>query len=276
MEDVGEKTRATYSVPPVERALRVLRHIAAGHDCASIAAASSELGINRTTLLRILHTLQNERMIEPRVSGQGYRLGVGLIGLAAGAMSDRNVITVSRPRLSTLASDTGLSAHLAVLDGQEIVYLIREVPNAHLVSNIREGSRLPAHATTMGRILLAQLSEDKVRDLYSCTPMPEFTKVTATSIDDLLIQLAGDRQAGIVWSDGNFEPTIGSCACVVRNLTGAAVAAINLSGAASEFTRGTDRAEAIYDAIEGAATDISAGLGYIGDPKTASRADHIP
>ncbi|QPM92232.1 IclR family transcriptional regulator [Pseudooceanicola algae] len=262
--------RPTYGVPPVTRAIKVLRHVASGHGCTNISAASKALGINRTTLIRLLHTLAEERMIEWQGEGRGYRLGYGLLGLAAEALSSRDLLQVARPHLAELAQDTGLSAHLGVLDGREVVYMIREVPRSQLVSNVREGTRLPAHATTMGRMLLAHLTAQQLFDLYSGTPMPEYSSVTATTPGALFDQLQADRARGIVWSDGNFEPMIGSCACPVLDHGAHVVASINLSGPNEAFIQGAEVAQRIDQAIRDCAEGISEALGWRG-PQGADR-----
>src|SRR5205809_115473 len=75
----------TYLSPPVQRALRLLRHMVQGDPVTSISRSARELGINRTTLMRILRTLQAERFIESRGDGNGWRIGLGFISLAAQA-----------------------------------------------------------------------------------------------------------------------------------------------------------------------------------------------
>jgi DNA-binding IclR family transcriptional regulator len=262
MSDETEEKTTLYTVPPVTRAIKVLRHVGAGHGCINISQTSKVLEINRTTLIRLLNTLAEERMIEWVDDTRGYALGVGLLGLAAEALSNRDILRAARPRLAALAKRTHLSAHLGVLDGREVVYLLREVPEARLVSNVREGTRLPAHATTMGRMLLAHLSEAELFALYAGKAMPEYSAVTATSPEDLHRQLLEDRARGIVWSDENFEPMIGSCACPVRDHAGKVIASINLSGPNAEFSRGSEQAEQNAAAIRACAVEISEALGW--------------
>lgn len=264
MAEDDAATSPTYSVPPVVRAIKVLRHIGEGHGCTNISKTSKQLGINRTTLIRILHTLSDERMIEWQGEGQGYTLGVGLLGLAVGALSNRDVLRAARPRLADLAHDTHLSAHLGVLDGRDVVYMVREVPRARLVSNVQEGTRLPAHATTMGRMLLSYLPRSELIEMYADQVMAEYSSVTATTLNDLLHQLDQDRAQGIVWSDGNFEPMIGSCAVPIFDHNNEAIASINLSGANTDFTAGTERAHEIEAAIRACAELISEDLGWSG------------
>ena len=260
-----EKTASPeYSVQPVVRAIRVLRFIAAGNRCSNISQASKATGVNRTTLVRILATLEAERLIEALPHEGGYRLGTGLISLAAEALNDRGIVPTARPVLQRLVGALRLSAHLGVREGHEIVYLARETPVSHLASTVREGTRLPAHATTIGRILLAELPTERVKELFAERPLEAFTDKTRTTLDALLGQLAEDRSRGVAWSVANFEAEIGSAAAPVYDHRGEAVAAINVTGHASIFTEGTPQARDIETQLRTAAQDISEALGYRG------------
>lgn len=253
-----------YLSPPVQRAARLLRRIAEGDRVANMSRTARELDISRTTLLRLLHTLEAERFIEPRgEGGAGWRIGTALIGLAARAFAAEDLSDAALPVLARLAETLGLSAHLGVLDGREVVYMLRRTPNLAFASNIRVGSRLPAHAANMGRIILAHLPEAEVRRLYAGVEMPAATPHTPTTPDALLARLEADRKAGLAWSDGHFEPGIASVAAVVRDLSGAPVAAINVSGQTGSFEGAEPRAR-IGAAVAAAAAEISARLGFTG------------
>lgn len=258
----SEESGTEYAVPPVHRAFLLLRHIAGGQRCRNTAATARALGINRTTLIRLLHTLAAEGMIESPDDGESWQIGPGMIALAAEALQSRDLVRIAQPILEQLSSDLSLSSHLGVIDGREIIYLLREAPNAHLVSNVRAGSRLPAHATTIGRILLAHMSDAAVTSLYSGHPLAATTSKTPTSLEGLMAQISRDRAAGHAWSYGNFEPGIGSCAVAVLDHRGKAVAAINVSGPEASFAPYQPKAQEIRDAVTRAATSISKGLGF--------------
>lgn len=251
-----------YSVPPVTRAFRVLRYISEGNPCRNIARASKELDINRTTLLRLLNTLQDERMIDPLGAGGGYQLGTGLIHLAASALYSRDVVQVAQPELKALAVQLGLSAHLGILDGEDVLYLLRESPNLHLVSNVRVGSRLPAHATSIGRIILAHSPPEQLdrvlraRDLVAATPK------TPVTPEALKAQLAEDKSIGIAWSVGNFESGIGSAASVILDGVGDVVGAVNVTGPEQVFVASAGRREDIAAALSQTTTRISHQMGH--------------
>ncbi|MGD9863105.1 MAG: IclR family transcriptional regulator [Pseudodonghicola sp.] len=262
--DTEPKSAPDYSVPPVERAFRLLRHIAAGNRCRNSSKTAKEIGINRTTLIRLLATLETERMIEQLPEEGGYRLGTGLIALATQALNDRGIIPTARPVLKALAQRLGLSAHLGVREGREIVYLARETPVSHLASSVREGSRLPAHATTIGRILLADLPPAELRELYQGQALEAFTDKTRTTLDELQSQLEADRARGMSWSVANFEHDIGSAAVAVHDHLGHAIGAINVTGHASVFAEDSPIVGEIETELKAAAREISEALGYRG------------
>lgn len=252
-----------YSVPPVHRAFRLLRHIAQGDPCRNASATARQLGLNRTTLIRLLHTLEAEGMIESLDGGGSWQLGPGMIALAADALKSRSVIRVAQPVMVGLAARLRLSSHLGILDGRDIIYLLREAPNTHLVSNIREGSRLPAHATTVGRVLLGHLSLEGLRALYGERRLDAYTGKTATTLPELERQIAADRAQGFAWSFGNFEAEIGSCAAPVFDHRGQPVAAINVTGPKAQFDPEGAQAAPIREAVIKAAAEISAALGHV-------------
>ena len=97
-------------------------------------------------------------------SGAGYQVGLSLLEVGARALFSQDFVQVAMPVLTRLAETLQLSAHLGVLDGTDVLYLVRRTPNTPLASNIRVGSRLPAHATTMGRMLLAYMTRGRARD----------------------------------------------------------------------------------------------------------------
>ena len=106
--------------PPVQRAARLLRHIAEGDRVTNMSRTARELGINRTTLLRLLHTLEVERFIEALPDGQGWRIGIGLIGLTAQAFFSEDLVQTAVPVLTRLTENLSLSSHLGALDGQPL------------------------------------------------------------------------------------------------------------------------------------------------------------
>jgi DNA-binding IclR family transcriptional regulator len=208
-----------------------------------------------------LHTLEAERMIESVDDGASWQLGPGMIALAAEALKSRDVVRLAQPVMAQLAAELGLSSHLGVLDGREIIYLLRETPNSHLVSNVREGSRLPAHATTVGRVLLGWQPEGDLARRYAGVELSIHTEKTAPDLGALAAQIARDRAAGMAWSAGNFEPGIGSCAAPIFDHRGRVVAALNVTGPVAQFVQGTEFAQPHHHRCKGGCGADFSGAG---------------
>jgi DNA-binding IclR family transcriptional regulator len=264
-DDIDGAEESAYLAPPVQRAMRLLRHIAEGDPVLNMSQAAKALRINRTTLLRLLYTLEAEGFIERRVGAGGYQVGVAFLGLAARALFSQDLVRTAVPIVGRLAEELQLSAHLGVLDGTDIVYLVRRTPNTPLASNIRVGSRLPAHATSMGRAILSCMTTPEVDELYADQTLARFSRHTATSLAALHTQLDKDRSAGIAWSDAYFEAGISSCAVPVFDHTGAAVGALNVSGPVDAFTN-KQRRRAIGTALQRSGRELSQRLGWLEPP----------
>lgn len=237
----------------------------------NLSRSARDVGVNRTTLLRLLHTLEAERFIEPRGEGRGWRLGLGLIGLATQALYSEDLVQASVPVLTRLTDQLSLSAHLGVLDGREVIYLVRRVPNHAFASNIRIGSRLPAHAANMGRIILAHMPAARVERLYADAELKPVTQYTAVTPLQLYAQLETDRKLGLAWSDGNYEAGISSVAAAIFDATNEPVAALNVSGHSDQFA-GAERRLQIAAEVKDAALEISQRLGWRPPVDAAARA----
>lgn len=252
-----------YITPPVQRAARLIKHIADGDPVENMASTAKTLNVNRTTLLRLLRTLEAEGFVEKRESGSGYKVGIALLSIAARSFFSQDVVQVAMPIVTRLAETTGLSAHLGILDGTEVLYLLRRTPNVPLTSNVRAGTRLPAHATTMGRIMLGHMPVDEVTRLFEGRELQRFSPKTPQSVAELLALVEADRQAGIAWSDAYFEDNISSAAVAVLNFAGRPIGAFNISGP-SQVLSDAARRLAVTNALKDAGIEASRRLGWIG------------
>jgi DNA-binding IclR family transcriptional regulator len=258
-----KRTSALYIAPPVQRAVRLIRHVAEGNSIVNMSETAKALKINRTTLLRLLHTLEAEDFVERRPGGVGYQVGLSLLEVAARALFSQDLVQVAVPVLTGLADELQLSAHLGVLDGTDVLYLVRRTPDTPLASNIRVGSRLPAHATTMGRMILAFMPPVELGRLYVGKELARFSDHTATTLQALRVKVEKDRIAGIAFSEAHFERGIGSAAVPVFDFAGTPLGAINVSGPVGAFAEEGRRA-IIGKKLRAAGAEISRRLGWTG------------
>lgn len=258
-----ESESQPYGVPAVERAIKLLYYISEGESVANLSHAAKTLGINRTTLIRLLASLEAGRFLEKKHYGVGYQIGSGLIGVAAQTFMSRDLSQTALPYLIKLSETHDLSTHLGILDGRDVLYLLRQVPPVFRASAIRVGSRLPAHATSMGRIILAFLPEHQVRALFEGSELAPVTDLTPTRVEDLIVQIAHDRQVGLAWSESFYETGVSSFAAPIFDHSGLVVAAINISGPEAAFAVEGGKRARIGESVRRAAMNISERLGFV-------------
>lgn len=262
MSDTEHNTdESSYISPPVQRAAKLLRYIGEGGSLANIRSAASTLGISRTTLLRLLHTLETERFIEPAREGE-YQIGIGLVSLVGESAFGQDLVRIALPVVAKLAEKTGLSAHLGVLDGREAVYLARRVPNVPLASNISVGSRVGAHATTLGRAILAWMDPAEVRKLYEDRPLGRYTNRTPSSWTALQETLHREQQIGYSESDGLYSDGVSSIAAPIFDESDRVIASVNVTGPTTLFEMSDSRRKKIVGSVLDAAREISVRLGW--------------
>ncbi len=216
----------TEGLQSLARGLAVIRALAAVDEPQTLAQVAQAAGLNRAVTRRVLLTLVEvgyvlsrgrEFSLRPRVLelGQAYRNSLRLPALGAEAMGE-------------LVATTGQSCSMAVLDGDEIVY-VQRVPGSRIIDAvIHVGTRLPAHATAMGRVLLAALDDAALDHVLAAGHLAGLTERTVTDPDALRAELTRVREQGYCLIDQEFERGLTTLGAPVRDGSGAVVAAINL------------------------------------------------
>jgi len=220
-------TQAT--VPGLERGLRLLRLFRRTRPSITPPEIAHELKIPRSTVHRLLQTLEEMQFLRRAESGGAYVLGPAVLSIGFEYLSSLDIVQLSNPVLSELRDKTQCSAHLAVLHGTDIVYLSRHASPSAVTSNVSVGTRLPAHASVMGRVLLADLSAAALHALYKDKPLRRFTPKTPTSIASLERLLLEDRRLGYVIGSSYYERGVTSVAAPVRDHSGKVIAAVNVA-----------------------------------------------
>lgn len=256
-----------YMVPGLVRGLQVLESFSAERPELSLSDLGRELGISRSSAYRIAYTLAELGFLVRDPQSKAYRPGPRVLALGFAWLAAQELLDVARPRLAQLRDDTGCAAHLAVLEEREIIYLLRLPAQSTLTSNIHVGTRMPAHATSMGRAILSSLPPDRVAALYDGVVLEAATRQTATTLKALHKQLSADRAAGCVVSHAAYEAGISSVAAALFDASGTPVGAINIS--TPEATMPARQLEGpVRDAVVAAASDISGLLGHLPARKT--------
>ncbi|MGH7034191.1 MAG: IclR family transcriptional regulator [Stellaceae bacterium] len=251
---------ARVAVPGLERGLNILQLFKRSRPHITPPAMARELGIPRSTVHRLAVTLEALGFLQ-RVDGTGaFALGPAVLTIGYEYLASLDIVQLSNPILARLHNETKLSTHLAVRHGTEIVYLSRHTQRATAISNVTVGTSLPAHATVMGRMMLADLSPAELRALYGKGPLPAYTDQTPTSLTALEALLIEDRQRGYAISTAFFERGVTAVAAPIRDRTGRVVAVINVTVVDAALDPRYLRGE-LKDRVLAAAAEISTLLG---------------
>lgn len=252
--------QTAYQVPGLERGLRVLEAFGRDSPEMSLAELTRNLELPRATAFRLVTTLERLGYLEKPGGRKTYRLGSRVLRLGFEYLASQDLVATAHDHLAKLSRETGASAHLGVLEGTDVLYIDRVAGWKHLVSNVGVGTRFPARATTMGRVLLAGLSTATIREMFGEQEPMRATEKTSATLDELSARLMIDRERGYAASVSDFEVGLSSVAAPVRNGLGQTVAAISLAGPETQFNRQAVEGEIREKVCETAAA-ISASLG---------------
>ncbi len=255
----GVPSDERYLVPALIRGLTILQRLSGETRGLTLSEVAAALGVTRSSAYRLLFTLGHMGFVVFDADTKTYALGPEVLRLGYGYLASRDLVEVATPHLVRLRDRTGWSAHLGELQGRDVVYLARVATRRSIASTVHVGTRLPARATTMGRILLSGLSSDEVRDLYR--DQPYSGEAGQGSLADLDAQLATDRANGVVVQVSGYEPGVASVAAPVRDTSGQIIAAINISAVAL-LTTETDLQGPLTAEVVATAQAISRDLGF--------------
>lgn len=230
----GTGAGSGYFVQSVARAVRVIRSFTADHRRQSLAEVARQTGLDRAAARRILLTLVDLGYV--KTDGAVFELTPRVLELGYAYMSGMALPEIAQPHLQALAQELNETAALAVLDGEEIVYLAL-VPSSRLATvKINVGTRFDAYTTSMGRVLLAGLPEAEVEQRLERWQLPRHTDRTVRDVPSLRAEVNKAREQGWSLVDAELEEGLRGAAVPVRDRSGRVVAAANVSVHAARTT----------------------------------------
>src|SRR5688572_10899780 len=208
-------------VPAATRALRVLRFLASQPDPVPLERIARTCDLPRSTAYHLLNAMIAEGFVVHLADDHRYGLGVAAYEVGSGYSRQAPLQRIARRRLSALVDRVGESAHLAVLHGRDVLYVVEErAPRRpSLVTDV--GVRLPAHLTASGRTILAALTAAQVRALYpDRSTFVDRHGTGPTSLSALRALLVETRQRGYATELGEVTPGLASVAAAVLDHNG--------------------------------------------------------
>jgi IclR family pca regulon transcriptional regulator len=248
----------------LERGLAILTCFTPQRPVLGIADIADELGMSRSTTHRYVITLLALGYLEQGASRK-YRLGLKVTDLGMAALNSTGLREHAHPYLEELRQRTSYTTNLGVLDGTDVLYVDRVSSfrrgQGRIDLGLAPGSRLPAYATAMGKLLLAYLPEGEQRELIAEMKLTKQGPNTITSKKALLSELDEIREEGFAVNDEELAPELHSIAAPVRNEAREVVAAVNLAASTSIISL-SELVDALGPHLISTADRISARLGY--------------
>lgn len=218
--------RPAYPIASVDSALRLLKLFQVS-DSVRLTDACTYLGVAHSTAHRLLAMLVEHGFVRQDARTRAYLPGPTLIEVGLAVIQRMDVRRQARPMLEELAGQVQETVHLVKLEGNQARFIDAvEGPRTLRVAP-RTGTTLPAHCTSAGKVLLAELTSEELRRIYpGGTPLETRTDHSLSSFSELTTVLEEVRKAGYASNDEESEEGVGSVASAIRSVTGEAIASV--------------------------------------------------
>ncbi|WP_016931564.1 IclR family transcriptional regulator domain-containing protein [Rhodococcus sp. R1101] len=229
-------------VQSLARGLSVIKAFGAHTQRQSLSDVARATGLTRATARRFLLTLIELGYVH--TDGSQFWLTPRVLELGYSYLSALTLPEVARPHLESLAEKVKESTSVSVLDGDDVVYVARVPVSRIMTVTITLGTRFPAYATSMGRVLLAGLTDDEFEAYLARADLAPITGNTVTTAEELRAEIATVRRNGYCVVDQELEEGLRSLAAPIRDASGTVVASVNLSTHAARY-----RMEIVHDEL---------------------------
>ncbi|MEV0096981.1 IclR family transcriptional regulator [Streptomyces sp. NPDC050738] len=252
-------------VPAVTRALDILELFLEGDGALSAPDVTRKLELPRTTVHELLTTLAARGYLNPIPEQAGrYRLGVRTYQLGSRYAEKLDLAAEGQQIAREVAETCDETVHVAILEDTDVIY-IAKVDSTHAVRMVSAaGRRLPAHCTSVGKMLLASLPQTELEARLAGRDFAPMTPNSITDPDALRTALAGIRERGIAAEHRESNPDVSCVAAPVRNRAGRVVAALSISVPMIRWNE--EREAELADLALKGATELSTRLGHRGQP----------
>jgi IclR family pca regulon transcriptional regulator len=254
----GEDDRPRDFVRSLERGLAIIRVFSADRPSLTVSEIAHEAGLTRAAVRRFLLTLCELGYVYGK--NNRYELTPQVLELGYSYLSALSFPDIALPSLEKLVSETSEASEGSILDRGDVVYVVRVPGPALMTISVNVGARRPAHATAMGRVLLANLSAPDLEDYLRTYELTPFTPKTITDEAELRAELRKVREDGYALVSQELEEGLVAVAVPVRDRMGRARAAINLSTHVGR--KSVEEMRALVPVVQETAAEIELGLSH--------------
>lgn len=218
-----------YTIQSVVKASQVLGSFTVDRPELGVAELSRILGMNKTVVQKLVLTLLDQRLLQQDLVSRKYRLGPRIAEIAGTFLAGNPLASEGSRCVQELALETGFSTGLGVLDGNQVLYIQAAEANVSIKAASRMGDRMPIHATSSGKCILAFLPGSERDRILESLVLEPLTLNTTTSIDALLSELVVIAEKGYAVNDEERVAGLCGIAAPVFDHAGSAVAAVSVA-----------------------------------------------
>lgn len=249
-----------YTVKSVDKAFLLLSVVSEYPHGVSITELANRMGMYKSTVHRLLTTMMRHRAVEQDDVTGRYKLGYGVLDLGMRLLSSIDLRAEALPFLQKLATEVNEVVHLAFLDQGEVVYIEKVESPQTIRMHSRVGTRVPVHATGLGKAILAFLPQHEMMRIVDRYGLPRLTEHTLTERRVFLQSLQLTRETGYAFDLEEHELGVCCVAAPIQDNTGRVVAACSVSGPSIRMDM--NRLRELVPYVKQTAAEISARLGF--------------
>lgn len=243
----------------VKNALKILKSFTASTPVRRVSDLAEEIGVSKSTVSRLISTLVSEDFLAPDTETAGYRLGYSVLTLGGALTSTNELYREVAPVLNDIVLQTGESAHVAVLEGQDVIYLNKNTGPYYSNILTSVGAHNAAYAASSGKVMLAEADPEVIDQMFA-EGVKAYTEHTITNPIKFKKELDKVRRQGYAMSIEEISKNNYSIAVPVRDMSGKVACAITVVGPLSRINKG--KLEQFIKIMKEAALDASERLGY--------------
>jgi IclR family pca regulon transcriptional regulator len=253
-DDTGARSRDF--VQSLERGLAIIRAFSAERPALTVSELAEETGLTRAAVRRFVLTLGEMGYVYAKHNR--FELSPRILELGYAYLSALSFPEIALPHLEAVVASTGEASEAALLDGDEVVYVLRVPGPSMMTIAVNIGARAPAYATSLGRVLLAHLPSDELEDFLRRADLAPVLPRTIADPDDLRAELKRVREQGYAVVDQELELGLAAIAVPVRDRLGRVRAAINLSTHTGR--RSAEELARLVPQLQAAAAEVEVGV----------------
>ena len=223
-------------VKAIEKAVHILNCFSESEYELNLSQITQMTGLPKTTIFRILTTLEKGRLITQNKENKKYRLGFKVFELGSLVLRKMELRKIAIPLMEQLSEESGETVHLGIFEQNEVISIEKTDSPFSLRSNVIIGKRAPAYCTAVGKALLAFQSQEQI-NLFLRSAREKFTANTITDVDKLRQELKKVRQEGFAVDNMEHEEGVRCVGAPIRNRDNKVVVSISISGPSVRVTK---------------------------------------